>query len=206
MHRQSSSVSSPVCSPICSPISLPSLSPSLLLSLSPPPTYRLLSPPPPTYKVIKNYLTVEDLYIRYTPRYLKMDDLFRMFRRRSAASTSAAPTVALKHLSIRYQGRYLAKKGDGSTQTPKHLPKHLPKQQQNQKQKIYFTRTPLQLTLYKSILLLWRSRSTLPLPASGHRYPISSMPAPKRHAYTPSASLPRIGSRMPTVPHRVENR
>ncbi|KAL2045128.1 hypothetical protein ABVK25_012197 [Lepraria finkii] len=51
---------------------------------TPPPRYRMISPPPPVYKVVKNFLTIEDLYIRYAPQYLKVDDLFRMFGRRSA--------------------------------------------------------------------------------------------------------------------------
>ena len=169
IYRQSSSASSSLSLPAYSP----TYSPISLLPLSPPPTYRILSPPPPTYKVVKNFLTVEDLYVRYTPRYLKMDDLFRMFGQRSAttkssaASISAAPTVALKHLSIRHHGRCLAKKGDGSTQMPKHLPKYLPKHQ-NQKNHPLI-RTPLQLTPYKSVLPLRRSRSTLPSPRTAHQ-------------------------------------
>ena len=182
MHRQrvSSSLSSFACSPIYSPIYPPVLPPKvnrvslpLLLSPlpsppSPPPQYRVLSPPPPTYG---NFLTVEDLYARYAPRYLKMDDLFRMFGRRSAQSstvpfsarsagdpTAATTLVAPRHPPMRHRGRCQAKKGDRSTQMLKRLPKHPKhlntKQQQNQKQKIDFVRTSLQPIPYKSVLPL----------------------------------------------------
>ncbi len=35
--------------------------------VTPPPTYRATSPPPPAYQPPKNYLTVADLYKRYSP-------------------------------------------------------------------------------------------------------------------------------------------
>ena len=146
MHRQprssskSSSLSSPPCPPTYSPSPPPeenraSISPSPLPP-SPPPQYHVLSPPPPTYR---NCLTVADLYARYTPQYLKMDDLFRIFGRRSArSSTSAAPTTpaASKHPPIRHRGRCQAKKGDRSSQAAKHqkpskTPKTTKTKQQN---------------------------------------------------------------------------
>ena len=114
-----------------------------------------LAPPP-------NYLTVADLLARYAkPPCPNIDDLFRMFGRRSATTTPTTP-AASEHPPIRHRGRCLAKKGDGSTKPPKHLPKHLTKQQKNQKIKNPFpllTRTPLQQILYKSVLPLQRSRS-----------------------------------------------
>ncbi len=41
--------------------------PSIYQSTSPPPTYRPISPPPPTYQPKKNYFTMTNLYVRYTP-------------------------------------------------------------------------------------------------------------------------------------------
>ncbi len=170
MHRQSSSKSSSkslsrsssrssstwpsqsstACSSTCSPKFSPAPSPAP----SPPPRYRAISPSPPSY------LTVADLYTRYArPPYLNIDDLFRMFGRRSARSSTIPTTPAAPKHSIRHRGRCQAKKGDG-------MPKHLEpskttktKQQQNQKQKIGFARTSLQPTPYKSVLSLQRSRS-----------------------------------------------
>ena len=64
---------------------------------TPPPRYRIISPPPPAYKAIKDYLTVKDLYIRYTPLratnkhmppYLRISDLSRLFGRRSVTATA----------------------------------------------------------------------------------------------------------------------
>ena len=111
---------SSACSPKSSPAPLP--------TPSPPPRYRAISPSPP------NYLTVADLLARYArPLYLNIDDLFRIFGRRPARSVGVpdAPTtpVTSKH-PIRHRGRCQAKKGDGSTQMPKHpkYPKNLTKQ------------------------------------------------------------------------------
>ncbi len=131
MHRQPSfspspsPACSPTCSPAYSPVSLPApriLSPAPLPeenraslppspSPSPPPKFRAISPPPPTYK---NYLTVDDLYARYAaPPYLKMDDLFRMFRRRSAPTTS---TITIRIDDPFVRPFVLPKKSIGSTQ------------------------------------------------------------------------------------------
>ncbi len=68
---RSSSLSLSTCSPACSP------------TPSPPPAYRAISPSPPSY------LTVADLSARFAkPPCLNIDDLFRMFRPRSAATKS----------------------------------------------------------------------------------------------------------------------
>ncbi len=65
--------------------------------VTPPPTYRATSPPPPAYQPPKNYLTVADLYKRYSPlkstcpaqkatasrAYLTVRDLYEKFDKRS---------------------------------------------------------------------------------------------------------------------------
>ncbi len=68
--------------------------------VTPPPTYRAISPPPPAYQPPKNYLTVADLYKRYSPlkvtyspqkstqkataprAYLTIQDLYEKFGKR----------------------------------------------------------------------------------------------------------------------------
>ena len=122
LHRRSlySPIPLPVYSlplPIPRILLLPPEENRVLLLLSSPPIYRILSPPPPIYKVAKNYLTI--------------NDLFRIFRRRSARSSaiptsarsSTVPTtpIAPRHISIRHRGRRLAEKGDRSTKIAKYL-------------------------------------------------------------------------------------
>ncbi|KAL2051387.1 hypothetical protein ABVK25_008439 [Lepraria finkii] len=76
------------------------------------PRYRIILPPPPAYKAIKDYLTVKNLYIRYTPLratnkyippYLRISNLSQLFGRRSAtaksmnsATASTASTTSIK--------------------------------------------------------------------------------------------------------------
>ena len=50
------------------PLSVDQVTPQAAASgpVTPPPTYRAVSPPPPTYET-KNYLTMADLYMRYAP-------------------------------------------------------------------------------------------------------------------------------------------
>ena len=129
-QRASTSASSPASSPrsslACSPApSPPRIPPPAALpeenrvspptssssSPSPPPTYRAISPPPPTYKT---YLTIDDLYARYTPRDLKMDDLFRMFGGPPATTKSSTTiTIAIDDPFVR---PFVFKKSLGSTQ------------------------------------------------------------------------------------------
>ena len=165
-----------------------SLPPSL--PLSPPPTYRMLSPPPPTYKVVKNFLTVEDLYARYAPQYLKVDDLFRMFGRRSARS-SAIPTsarsstipttsIAPRPISMRHRGWRLAEKGDGSTKTAKTT-KTINKTTKTKTKTSPFVGTPLQPIPYKSALPLQRSRST--------SCPMAPRPTATPYCFSPPCEL-----------------
>ena len=155
----------------------------------------MLSPPPPIYKVVKNFLTVEDLYARYAPQYLKVDDLFRMFGRRSArSSTAPRPT------SMRHRGRRLAEKGDGSTNIPKHRIKQQ-LNQQNLKPKNPFpllTRTPLQPVLYKLAPPLQRSRSTSCLMAI---CPMAPRLTATPHCFPPHASsVPKL-----TIPLSIKS-
>ncbi len=73
--------------------------------VTPPPTYRATSPPPPAYQPPKNYLTVADLYKRYSPlkatcapqksiqkatasrAYLTVQDLYEKFGKKPHSST-----------------------------------------------------------------------------------------------------------------------
>ena len=127
----SSPRSSPACLPTCSrpclsapsptprtppPAALPEenrVLPSISPSPSPPPIYRMLSPQPPIYKVTKDYLTIEDLYARYAPRDLKIDDLFHMFGGPLATTKSSTITITIDDPFVR---PFVLKKSRGSTQ------------------------------------------------------------------------------------------
>ncbi|KAL2058745.1 hypothetical protein ABVK25_000036 [Lepraria finkii] len=188
LHRRSSHPPTPLpaySSPLPTPriLSPPPEENRALLPPSPPPTYRILSPPPPTYKLVKNFLTVEDLYARYAPKYLKVDDLFRMFGRRSARSSTVPTTpIAPRPISMRHRGRRLAEKGDRSTKTPQTTktttkPKPKPKPKNSP-----FVGTPLQPIPYKSVPPLQRSRST--------SCPMATCPTAPRPTATPHCLPP----------------
>ncbi len=92
--------------------------------VTPPPTYRTTSPPPPAYQPPKNYLTVADLYKRYSPliatdppqksarkaissrAYLTIQDLYEKFGKRPLVSKSSANSRAfdVKQSQIVSQG------------------------------------------------------------------------------------------------------
>ena len=118
VHRKSSSRCSSSCSFASSPtpqtpppVALPEenrVSPPTSPSPSPPPTYQAISPSPPAY------LTMADLSARYAePRYLKMDDLFRMFGP-YPASTKSSITITIDDPFVRPFVSF--KKSIGSTQ------------------------------------------------------------------------------------------
>lgn len=81
---------------------------------SPLPAYRSVSPPPPTYTKPRNYLTIDDLYMRYAPLKsitssatrptsprvtlptMTMQDLFEKFQEKTSSNTAGAAANAAK--------------------------------------------------------------------------------------------------------------
>ena len=100
--------SSPPCSPTWPSTCIPTSSPAPTPAPSPPPAYRAISPSPPPY------LTMADLSARYAkPPCLNVDDLFRIFGGRSAATASSTITIATDDPFIR---PFVFKKSLGSRQ------------------------------------------------------------------------------------------